>query len=308
MARLIAGEPRPGLSTSEIQAHLQANQRSADSLIGAFRTTGDPSFLREAMARYPDDPKVAFLACFMLLKDEPASAEERRIWIDRFKESAPENSLPSYLAALEHLRSDDALAAYEELVRASAKREFRDYNAEFLHDAEETWRAAGYSEADAKTIALFDQPIPYFASIKELTGQLVALAEAYRRNGNVESARLVQESIMKLGDPLRSGHHGGDVVGLIGIAIQEKLARSLPPDASVDSSGTTAAELLARLIAEKQRLTKEMSEIGDLRSSIASEMTDAERISVADRAKSFGELNAWRWFFAKRGITRPPSK
>ncbi len=229
MARLIAGEPRPRLSTSEIQAHLQVNQRSADSLIGAFRTTGDPSFLREAMARYPDDPKVAFLACFMLLKDEPASAEERRIWIDRFKESAPENSLPSYLAALEHLRSDDALAAYEELVRASAKREFRDYNAEFLHDAEETWRAAGSSEADAKTIALFDQPIPYFASIKELTGQLVALAEAYRRNGNVESARLVQESIMKLGDPLRSGHHGGDVVGLIGIAIQEKLARSLPP-------------------------------------------------------------------------------
>jgi hypothetical protein len=76
----------------------------------------------------------------------------------------------------------------------------------------------------------------------------------------------------------------------------------------VDSSGTTAAELLTRLVSENQKLTKEMSEIGDLRSSIASEMTDAERISVADRAKLFGELNAWRWFFEKRGITRPASK
>src|SRR6185437_16636821 len=64
------------LTAGEIASYLNANRRSASSLLAAYRTTGDPKLLEEAMQKYPDDPQVAFEAAFK--KD--ASPEQRRQW------------------------------------------------------------------------------------------------------------------------------------------------------------------------------------------------------------------------------------
>ena len=50
--------PSPALD--QVEPYLRANRRSADSLLAAFCITGDQTLLREALERYPKDPKVCF--------------------------------------------------------------------------------------------------------------------------------------------------------------------------------------------------------------------------------------------------------
>ena len=55
IARLLSGDASFKLSSQQVEPYLQANRRSAESLLAAFRTTEDPAFLREAMEKYPNE-------------------------------------------------------------------------------------------------------------------------------------------------------------------------------------------------------------------------------------------------------------
>src|SRR5437762_5127440 len=46
------------LAAEQVGPYLEANRRSAASLLAAFRTTEDPALLEEAMRKYPEDPRV----------------------------------------------------------------------------------------------------------------------------------------------------------------------------------------------------------------------------------------------------------
>ena len=54
----------PKLTAEQVEAYLKANGRKASSLLAAYRTSGDPALLKEAMEKYPNDPQVAFEAVF----------------------------------------------------------------------------------------------------------------------------------------------------------------------------------------------------------------------------------------------------
>lgn len=54
----------PKLTAAQIAPYVQANHRNAESLLTALQTTGDRAFLREAMEKYPKDPKVAYAALY----------------------------------------------------------------------------------------------------------------------------------------------------------------------------------------------------------------------------------------------------
>src|SRR5438105_3697944 len=77
------------LTAEQIEPYLNANRRSAASLLAAFRTTGDPALLVEAAKKYPNDPQVGFEAAIRM----DASPEERRQALETFKQAAPENAL-----------------------------------------------------------------------------------------------------------------------------------------------------------------------------------------------------------------------
>src|SRR5262245_43776710 len=107
---LISSNSMTLLKPEQLEAYLRDNHRSAGSLLGAFHTTGDRSFLNEAREKYPNDPRVAFAAASMP-GDLP---EEHRKWIENFKQSAPDNAAGEFLSAAEYFKSGQSNLALAE--------------------------------------------------------------------------------------------------------------------------------------------------------------------------------------------------
>jgi hypothetical protein len=83
----------PGMSRVQIESYLEQNRRSAESLLAAFRLTRDRALLQEAAEKYPNDPRVHYAGWISAYRDDNSSPEERRQWLEAFKQSAPGNAL-----------------------------------------------------------------------------------------------------------------------------------------------------------------------------------------------------------------------
>ncbi|WP_150107483.1 hypothetical protein, partial [Pedosphaera parvula] len=197
VALLRAGKELPKLNLSQLQTYLDANHRSAASLLAAFRATGDASLLQEAREKFPNDPRVAFVAIY-----QNGSPEERRQWIDNLKQSAPDNALGDYVSAFDHFKSGQTDQAVQDLVAASGKSKWQDYSMDSMQNAEEAYRAAGYSEAEAKAAAVMGQPLPQLAELKGLGRNLGELANSYRQAGDEASAQAALQMGLNLGQRL----------------------------------------------------------------------------------------------------------
>jgi RNA polymerase sigma factor (sigma-70 family) len=82
------------ITREQADAFLNANGRNAANLLAAYRTSGDPALLAEAMKKFPNDPQVAFEAAeATTLHQLELAPEEQRQWLDAFEKSAPNNSL-----------------------------------------------------------------------------------------------------------------------------------------------------------------------------------------------------------------------
>ena len=175
----------PKVTGAQIESYLQENQRSAASLMASSRVTGDEALLEEAMENFPNDPQVSFAALFK----KNASPEDRRRWIEAFKQSAPDNALASYLSAREFFKSGQIDRAVEELSGASAKQQFQDYFMDFSQHEEEAWSAAGYSPAEAKIYSSWSLLYPHLGELNQLSRDMVSLATSYRQAGDESSAQ-----------------------------------------------------------------------------------------------------------------------
>lgn len=189
IARLLNGDDSFKLSSQQVETCLQANRRSAESLLAAFRTTENPVFLREAMEKYPNDPRVNFAACFAAMQLPELPPEERRQRLEAFKQSAPDNALANYLSARAHFRLGQTDQAVQELAAASGKSKFQEYSGDVVQNAQEAYRAAGYSEADAQAAAGLQWPDTLFVHLRSALHGVADLASAYRQAGDEEPAQ-----------------------------------------------------------------------------------------------------------------------
>ena len=109
-AGILHGYPTaPNVTSAQLESYLEENQRTAASLMAGSRVTRDEALLEEAMGHFPNDPQVSFAALFK----KNVSPEDRRRWIEAFKQSAPENALASYLSAREFFKSGQIDRAVE---------------------------------------------------------------------------------------------------------------------------------------------------------------------------------------------------
>ena len=122
LAHLLKDGQELRLSPKQLDAYLGRNGRSAESLLAAYRLTGDAGFLREAEEKSPEDPRVAYVALFT-----SESPETRRQWLDSFKQSAPDNALANYLSALDHFKAGQTDEAVQDLMDAAGKAKFHEY-------------------------------------------------------------------------------------------------------------------------------------------------------------------------------------
>jgi hypothetical protein len=298
IARLLNGGEPPRLTPEQLESYLAENRRTAASLLAAFRATGDANLLREAMEKYPTDPQVAFAAAFQ----KESSPEDRRRWLETFKQSAPGNALANYLLAAHLFKSGQADEAVRELFAAAGKPQFQDYSSEFVQSDEEVWRSSGYSVAESKTLASMLLVLPHLGQLKGLTQDMVSLADSYRAAGDDASAQAALRLGVNLGERLDGSPGQALITQLVGIAIQGIALRGMDPSGT-DGSGRIVQERLDDLARERAAIRGLAAGFDEMQHRVS----EQDWISYKDRWRSFGEMEALRWLTSKYGPEKAPT-
>jgi RNA polymerase sigma factor (sigma-70 family) len=280
------------LTAVQAEAYLKENKRSASSLLAAFRTSDDPALLQEAMEKYPNDPQVAFEAA---LRKE-AQPAERRVWLDSFKQSAPENALADYLSAADHFKAGETAQALQDIAAGSGKTQFQDYSTDRAQSDEEAYRAAGFPVAEAKILSSAQLAFPQLSQVNELSGRLIDLAKSYQQNGDEPSRQAVLSTAANLGQRYGTGASGETVLAqTVGMRVERSALEAMDPAQAYGSSGGTVQDRLAQLTqqrADMRSLTKQADPILQM-------MSDQDWISYQNRIAVFGEESALRWLVSK---------
>ncbi len=291
----------PHLSAEELEPYLAKYNRSKESLMGALAATGDRAFLREALEKNPNDPRLNYLAYFLgdgraadtsakvYDPSQPASAERRQL-LDTFAKNAPDNALPNYLLALDCFKAGRNDQAAEQLAAAAQKSKFQDYSLDYIQDAEEAYRAAGWSEAQAKLVASAQLPLPHLAELKQTGFKTVELAALYRQAGDEASAVAVEQVGLGLGQRMDQPGQLTMIQELVGIAIERKILGSMDPTRALDGTGQTVQDRL-ELLNQRKKSIKTLAGVTDLYRTLS----ESEVISYSDRIKLFGETTAAEW-------------
>jgi len=281
------------LAPAQIEAYLKAEGRNAANLLAAFRISGDPSLLSEAMEKFSNDPQVAYEA----VTAGNLSPDAQRQWLNAFEKNAPDNALANYLSALNYFNSGQTEQALQEMAAASGK-PFQDYSLIRMQADEEAYLAAGYSMVDAEAQASSQLLLPQLAQLKQLSEDVMQLAGSYRQAGDSSSSQIVLQWAANLGQRYASSSPGeAEVSLLVGMYIEQKALQAMPPDSTFGSSGQTVQSALNGLAQEKATLAQLNQEADPLLSTLS----DPDWVTYKNHWIMFGEQNALQWVVGKFG-------
>jgi hypothetical protein len=286
------------LPREKIEEYLKLHNRDAASLLAAFHAsgdtnnpTGDVNYLKEAATNFPNDPHVQWT---VLAHD--AFPEDKRKWLDAFKESSPSNSLANYLSARDYFQNNQPDAAIKEILEASGKLSFGGFAMESFLNEDELYRASGKSPLEASRAALSGMAsdvLPELANMKVVAQGIQSAQKQYANAGDTASVENLAQMGVGLANRFNSGDSGKLIISqLVGMAIENIALQPLNQNTSYDFlGGETPAQKLAELKQQKVAL-RELTQSFE---SIVPTMTEAETISYAERAKIYGEVAAMRW-------------
>lgn len=287
IVRLVRGDSdEHRLSMSEVNDYLVKNKSSAFSLVAAFGVTRDREFLKQAATNAPNDP---FVQTQVLVHN--LYPEEREKWINALKESSPENSLPHFLSAQEHLAKSDVAGAIEE-INAAQNKSYDDFTKEMAFAQEEAYLSAGRSVVEAKALGSSEVLLPQLAPFKKLGVDLAERAVEAGNAGDADSQQAILSATWELGHQLKAnGRDGTLIAGLVGLAI-ENIALNKWPE------GVEAPFLDVPVIdqREKNRETRaDIRQFAPLAESWLPTASESEIITYFDRLRMFGEWETLLW-------------
>jgi hypothetical protein len=283
----------PKLTAAQVAAYLKANRTNAASLLAAYRTSGNPALLKEAMEKFPNDPQVAFEA----ISDKDLSPAELRQWLSSFEKSAPDNALANYLSAYNYFNSGQIDQGIQELIASSGKG-VSDYTLERAQDDEEAYLAAGYSAAEAKRISDSWLTLSQLYQIKHLGVDLVDLANAYNQAGDQASAQAAYQMALDLGQHYSSPSTDWTLISqLVGMAIQKIALSAMDPNSPYGDSGLTVRAQLNQIDQNRAAI----SEIAQQALPLLPTLSDQDILNYENRRRAFGELAALQWVVNKFG-------
>ena len=114
LLRLQSGET-PAVPREKVEDYVERCKRDAPSLLAAYRLTRDKSYLTEAAQSHPHDPRIQIA----LLGDASLPPDQRAQWLERLKQSAPDNALGNYLSAADLFKAKQPERALQELAAAA---------------------------------------------------------------------------------------------------------------------------------------------------------------------------------------------
>ena len=277
----------PPVSREEIERWIALNHTNADCLLAARQAGAGREFLLAALEKYPNDPRVLFNA--LTLDDSPEAKRER---LERFKTAAPENALPEYLSAREHLKNSQPELALQDLLAAAQKPQFQDYSMDATQNAEELYMAAGKSPAEGKALAAFGVLLPHLAQLKGLAQDMATLQSQYIAAGDTSSAETLAQYGLQLSQQLSTGEGSRYLIDqLVGYAVERIVLKPLDPQKNYDFLQGTVQDRFTDLDAKKAE-AKQTSQFLDQWMTTAS---DSDLVNYFERLKVYGEAGALKW-------------
>ena len=166
-----------------------------------------------------------------------------------------------------------------------------------MQNGEEAYRAAGYSDVEAKMIATSTLLLPQLAEYKQVSQNLVELANAYRQSGDEASAQAALQMATNLGQRLDDPGSLTIIQSLVGIAVQRMVLNSMDPSSPYGDTGQTVQSQIDAL-AQRREAIKALAQQSE---KVLSTMSEQDLVSYFDRMKIFGEEAAIRWGASKQG-------
>jgi len=294
LSSLVKGEQLP-VTLDQLVPYLQVNHRDAESLLAAYQAPHERALLDEAIAKYPNDARVAYTAWFRSPPDanDPDGLKTRRQALDALKQAAPDNALANYLSAGNYFKSGQPQQAIEELQAGAAKPKFNDYTQDSIQSMTEAYMAAGYSEAEAKLAATSGALLPHLAELKQDGLRLVELAKSYQQAGDGDSAQAMLQICQDLGQRLDDPNSMTLIQPLVGIALQRMGLEAGIAMASGTDSGQALQDGLNALLQHREDIrTVGRAMPMDVWFQTAS---PEDIIAYCDRERIFGEQKAMQW-------------
>jgi len=294
IARLVKGESLP-VKLDQLANYLQANHRSAESLLAAFQATHERSLLDEAIERYPHDPRVAYTAWFRTPAgpDDSDGIKARRQALDVLKEAAPDNALVNYLSARNYFASGQPGQAIQELQAGAVKPNFNDYTQDSIQSMAEAYLAAGYSEAEAKLAAVTGALLPHLAELKQDGVRLVELAKSYQQAGDSASAQMMLQMCQNLGQRLDDANSMTLIQQLVGIAL-ERMSLEAATGMASDANSTQALQDGLKAVLQRRENIRTLASAAPIDEWVQTASPE-DIIAYCDRERIFGEQKTLQW-------------
>jgi hypothetical protein len=167
-----------------------------------------------------------------------------------------------------------------------------------VQDDEEAYLSAGYSQAEAETIASQSVTVPQDGQIKQLGGDLISLANAYSQSGDQNSAQASLQMAMSLGQTMANESSSmGWINQLTGLSIQTLALNAMNPNSSYGSNGQTVQDQLNQIA----QYTASFSQLWQQAEPLMSSLSDQDMLDFDNRRMMFGELAAVQWVVNKYG-------
>jgi hypothetical protein len=280
-AKLSAAGEIPKLTHAQIEAYLEAQHRSAASLVAAFRISGDEALLREAMEKFPHDPLV--LLTSLRNSEDPAKRLEI---LATLKQVDPGNGLGYYLSARALFDLGKSGEAMAELAQAAGK-PVDDKTLLVAQNTQEAYLAAGMSPLEAKMISLLQVRKGDLIALRTLADSLQAQRKSDAAAGDdaaVRSSREIQTTMV------REIQKSGCILDvMVAFALEKGMLQE------IDTPEARAR--LEEIDREKKSISADTQKIQTLMQDPV--VPEDDWILYLDRVKSFGEKAANDWIIAK---------
>jgi hypothetical protein len=277
-------------------------------LIAAYWLANDTNFLKEAALKYPNDPRVQFQILGANL-----FTEDRRLWLEAFKKSAPDNALANYLAARKDFKAEKPEAALAELTNAQGKPVIDVYWQDRAQAVAEAYITAGFASPDAhlESLGYSFSPPNVSIELRKLNFDIIEHATQSRQSGDTATADTLIAAGLALGTRLTMDDTGKLVIDeLLGSAIQMLTLKSVDSSVPIEFAGTTqtAGERLASLQTRRDAIGEVIGNnvMGEKIATMISSLGDDDRIVYFEHVRKDGEFAAIQWLRDKLGPNLPP--
>ena len=171
-----------------------------------------------------------------------------------------------------------------------------------MQNSEEAYRAAGYTEAEAKALAFTELLLPHLRELKQTGVDAISLAQTFRQAGDEQSAQLVMEFALDLGRHLPDpGAFNPLINELVGVAIERRVLDTMNPASAYGDTGQTVQERFDELVRYRDSVQSLAKQVGPMLETLP----EPDLIGYFDRTKLFGEQSAMKWLMNKYGLGTP---